>query len=204
MRWLRRLGVKRLRTGLSWADSLRPNAEEWFDRQMAALEEFETTVTFCFTPEIVRRAAASHQPSQARGGVRRILRAHDAPVCHLMESCSAGARAWWWRRTPTMKPSGAAECCPGCRDALIVHLTDGAPADRSDARAAGFASCQDYARARRAELLAAMRLAGIPAVRLREIGLTRPGSRRAHGRRRAPARPALRRTLRRGSLHASL
>jgi beta-xylosidase len=49
--WLRRLGVKRLRTGLSWADSLRPNAEEWFDRQMAALDEFETTVTFCFTPE---------------------------------------------------------------------------------------------------------------------------------------------------------
>jgi beta-xylosidase len=51
VRWLRRLGVKRLRTGLSWADSLRPNAEEWFDRQMAALEEFDTTVTFCFTPE---------------------------------------------------------------------------------------------------------------------------------------------------------
>ena len=32
--WLRRLGVRHLRTGLSWADSLRPNALEWFDRQM--------------------------------------------------------------------------------------------------------------------------------------------------------------------------
>ncbi|HWQ53943.1 MAG TPA: glycosyl hydrolase [Bryobacteraceae bacterium] len=51
VQWLRRLGVKRLRTGLSWADSLRPGAEDWFDRQMAALEDFETTVTFCFTPE---------------------------------------------------------------------------------------------------------------------------------------------------------
>lgn len=51
VRWLRRLGVKRLRTGLSWADSCRPGAEEWFDRQMVALEEFDTTVTFCFTPE---------------------------------------------------------------------------------------------------------------------------------------------------------
>ncbi|QJD96829.1 beta-xylosidase [Mucilaginibacter robiniae] len=49
--WLRRLGVKRLRTGLSWADYLRPNAEQWFDRMMKALEEFDLTITFCFTPE---------------------------------------------------------------------------------------------------------------------------------------------------------
>lgn len=49
--WLRRLGVRHLRTGLSWADYHRPNALEWFDRQMKALEEFEVTVTFCFTPE---------------------------------------------------------------------------------------------------------------------------------------------------------
>jgi beta-xylosidase len=49
--WLRRLGVKYLRTGLSWADSLRPGALDWFDRQMEALDEFALTVTFCFTPE---------------------------------------------------------------------------------------------------------------------------------------------------------
>jgi beta-xylosidase len=49
--WLRELGVRRLRTGLSWADSYRPGWEGWFDRQMAALEPFEVTVTFCFTPE---------------------------------------------------------------------------------------------------------------------------------------------------------
>jgi beta-xylosidase len=49
--WLRRLGVRDLRTGLSWADRLRPNALEWFDRQMKALEEFQVTVTYCFTPE---------------------------------------------------------------------------------------------------------------------------------------------------------
>jgi beta-xylosidase len=51
VKWLRNLGVRRLRTGLSWADSLRPNAERWFDRQMKALEEFEVTLTFCFTPD---------------------------------------------------------------------------------------------------------------------------------------------------------
>jgi beta-xylosidase len=51
VRWLKKLGVRYLRTGLSWADSFRPNAEAWFDRQMQALEGFDVTVTFCFTPE---------------------------------------------------------------------------------------------------------------------------------------------------------
>jgi beta-xylosidase len=45
------LGVRYVRTGLSWADSLRPDAQRWFDRQMMALEPFDVTLTFCFTPE---------------------------------------------------------------------------------------------------------------------------------------------------------
>jgi beta-xylosidase len=49
--WLRHLGVRRLRTGLSWADYLRPDAEKWFDKMMMALDEFDLTITFCFTPE---------------------------------------------------------------------------------------------------------------------------------------------------------
>lgn len=49
--WLRKLGVKRLRTGLSWADYLRPDAQKWFDRMMKTLDEFDLTITFCFTPE---------------------------------------------------------------------------------------------------------------------------------------------------------
>lgn len=48
---LRELGVRYVRTGLSWSDSLRPDADRWFDRLMRALDEFDTTVTFCFTPE---------------------------------------------------------------------------------------------------------------------------------------------------------
>jgi len=51
VRWLRRLGVRHVRTGLSWADSLRPNAQAWFDRQMRALDPFDVTLTLCFTPE---------------------------------------------------------------------------------------------------------------------------------------------------------
>lgn len=48
--WFRKIGVKKVRTGISWADWHRPNAVAWFDRQMAALEDFDVTVTFCFTP----------------------------------------------------------------------------------------------------------------------------------------------------------
>jgi beta-xylosidase len=51
VRWMKQLGVRYLRTGLSWADSFRPNADAWFDRQMLALEDFDVTLTFCFTPE---------------------------------------------------------------------------------------------------------------------------------------------------------
>src|SRR5437773_750668 len=58
---LRRLGVKHLRTGLSWADSFRPKAEEWFDRQMNALAEFDVTLTLCFTP--AHRGIAPHYTS---------------------------------------------------------------------------------------------------------------------------------------------
>jgi beta-xylosidase len=50
-RIMRDLGVRHLRTGLSWADYYRPGALAWFDRQMAALDGFDVTVTFCFTPD---------------------------------------------------------------------------------------------------------------------------------------------------------
>jgi beta-xylosidase len=61
VRWMRRLGVRHIRTGLSWADSFRPNALDWFDRQIDALAEFDVTLTFCFTPE--HRGVAPHHTS---------------------------------------------------------------------------------------------------------------------------------------------
>ena len=64
--WMKRLGVRHLRTGLSWADSFRPNAIDWFDRQMEALADFDVTVTFCFTPEHLgiapHHSSAVHEP----------------------------------------------------------------------------------------------------------------------------------------------
>lgn len=62
--WMKRLGVRHLRTGLSWADSFRPGALQWFDRQMEALEDFRVTLTFCFTPEHL--GVAPHHTSPPR------------------------------------------------------------------------------------------------------------------------------------------
>jgi beta-xylosidase len=62
--WMKRLGVRHVRTGLSWADSFRPGALEWFDRQMRALQDFQVTVTYCFTPEHL--GLAPHHTSPPR------------------------------------------------------------------------------------------------------------------------------------------
>jgi len=61
VKWMKRLSVTSVRTGLSWADSFRPNALDWFDRQMEALADFDVTATFCFTPE--HRGFMAHHTS---------------------------------------------------------------------------------------------------------------------------------------------
>lgn len=48
--WMKTHHVRYLRTGLSWADSFRPDAVAWFDRMMTALEPFQVALTLCFTP----------------------------------------------------------------------------------------------------------------------------------------------------------
>jgi N-acetylglucosamine malate deacetylase 2 len=57
------------------------------------------------------------------------------------------------------------------RGVRLVHVTDGAPRDLCDARAAGFDAWQDYAAARREELLAALQLAGIEAAQSDQLGI---------------------------------
>jgi beta-xylosidase len=61
--WMKDLGTRKLRTGLSWADSFRPGALDWFDRQMEAIADFDVTLTFCFTPEHL--GVAPHHTSPA-------------------------------------------------------------------------------------------------------------------------------------------
>jgi beta-xylosidase len=88
---MKKIGVRYLRTGLSWADSFRPNALAWFDRQMDALRDFEVTVTFCFTPE--HRGIMPHHTSPPQvteefadfcaAMIRRYASSDVAPKRHL-------------------------------------------------------------------------------------------------------------------------
>jgi beta-xylosidase len=83
VRWMKRLGVRNLRTGLSWADSFRPNALDWFDRQMDALADFDVTVTFCFTPEhrgiVPHHASAPQEPREFADFCVRMLERYAQP-----------------------------------------------------------------------------------------------------------------------------
>ena len=67
---------------------------------------------------------------------------------------------------------GAGGHFPQLRDALFIHVTNGAPRNGRDATAFGFASPEDYARARADELAAALALAGIDQSQCREAGLS--------------------------------
>lgn len=57
------------------------------------------------------------------------------------------------------------------RGLRLVHVTDSAPRDLVDAHAVGFDRWQDYAAARRQELLAALRLAGIEATQADQLDI---------------------------------
>lgn len=56
-------------------------------------------------------------------------------------------------------------------DAMIAHLTDGGGMDDVSAQARGFANRGEYAAARRAEVVAALTLIGIPSERVRCLGI---------------------------------
>jgi beta-xylosidase len=90
VRWLKRLGVRHLRTGLSWADSFRPNALDWFDRQMDALGDFDLTITFCFTPE--HRGILPHHTSAPR------------EPAEFAEFCATMVQRYAWSPKVQVKP----------------------------------------------------------------------------------------------------
>ena len=57
-------------------------------------------------------------------------------------------------------------------DVTILHVTDGAPPDMQDAKAAGFEERSEYAQARRDECLAALAIAHVPEDRVVEFAVT--------------------------------
>jgi len=94
--WMNRLGVRYLRSGISWADWFRPNAEAWFDRQMRALEPFQSTLTLCFTPEhlgiVPHYTSPPRDPNSfaefANWAVKRYASTPSALNSQLMEAAS--------------------------------------------------------------------------------------------------------------------
>lgn len=72
---------------------------------------------------------------------------------------------------PDDEAIGAGALLRGYPNATIVHLTDGGGADIPSVRARGFASREDYAHARRREVLAALALVGIPSSQVRCLGI---------------------------------
>ena len=91
---MKRLGVSYLRTGLSWADSFRPGALDWFDRQMEALADFDVTVTFCFTPE------------------HRGLEPHHTSPPQVPEEFAEFCAAMMARYAPPLRPRGSRGSTP--------------------------------------------------------------------------------------------
>ena len=73
---------------------------------------------------------------------------------------------------PDDEAIGAGALLAEIPDATVVHVTDGAPRDDAVARRRGFSSRDAYAEARRAEVIAALSLAGIDASRVRCLGYT--------------------------------
>jgi CDP-paratose 2-epimerase len=59
---LRELGVRLLRTGISWADFYRPGGREWYDWQMNQLREFEILLSVWHTPPSISEGTACNSP----------------------------------------------------------------------------------------------------------------------------------------------
>ena len=95
VRRMRDLGVTYLRTGLSWADWLRPDAAAWFDRMMTALSGFRVTVTFCFTPESEgvwpHHTAAPAHPERFAEFCATMLRRYSAEIEPARRETAAAA-----------------------------------------------------------------------------------------------------------------
>ncbi len=71
---------------------------------------------------------------------------------------------------PDDEAIGAGAVLRGVPNAIVVHVTDGAPADPEYARRKGFESREAYAQARRTEVVAALGIIGIPEERIRGLG----------------------------------
>jgi CDP-paratose 2-epimerase len=56
------LGIKHLRTGISWADYLRPGGPKWYDEMMTALADFEVLLSIWHTPPSLSEGSCCTSP----------------------------------------------------------------------------------------------------------------------------------------------
>jgi LmbE family N-acetylglucosaminyl deacetylase len=90
-------------------------------------------------------------------------------LCAPLESPEPGPSTVAVVAHPDDEVIGAGTRLPRLQKITLVHVTDGAPRDMLDAHAAGFATREAYASARRNELAAALALARIDRSRAREL-----------------------------------
>lgn len=65
--WFERLGVRDVRTGISWAETHMEGGWAWMDTLMSALEPFDVCVTLCFTPPSIGRRPHHTSPPRDMG-----------------------------------------------------------------------------------------------------------------------------------------
>jgi CDP-paratose 2-epimerase len=59
---LHELGIRHLRTGVSWADYYRPGGKAWYDHQMKALAGFDVLLSVWHTPPSIGESDACNAP----------------------------------------------------------------------------------------------------------------------------------------------
>src|SRR4051812_6342301 len=72
---------------------------------------------------------------------------------------------------PDDEAIGAGAVLRGFPDVTIVHVTDGAPLDEGYSQRKGFVSREEYAQARRNEVVNALNVIGLPPDRIRGLGI---------------------------------
>ena len=116
------LGCRCLRTGISWADFVRPDGEAWYRRQMRALAGLDVLVCVNFTPPSVSRGNACNSPpgrlEDFADWVAQILRLYGETI-HAVELWNEPNVPVYWnyrewdadfRSIAHMTRTAAAEC----------------------------------------------------------------------------------------------
>ena len=127
------------------------------------------------TPVSTAMAAASRWVRAKRDA--RMLPHHDSIARALSRIVSGESRDGSIKKVvvvvahPDDEAIGAGMAIRGLPGVTIVHVTDGAPSDPEYARRRGFESRADYARARRAEVVAALNVIGVAEHQIRGLGI---------------------------------